>query len=136
MSSQDMKFSGEIFRKDHPMILACNRHLATILPVRLQYDSGGYKAGVVLARQTSGAASGTYTKYSDSAGSGIGTAAAILFQDVDVSDFADASDTVLARGIFGGEVFEDKVTGLDANGKTDLGSRSIVDASGAQILKF
>lgn len=129
----DAKINNELFRKDHPMILATNRHLATILPVRLAYDAGGYKAGQVLGRVT---ASGNYADYNDAGSGGVETAAAILFEDVPVELFPSASGTALARGIFGGEVFESKLTGLDANGKVDLGARSIVDATGTTILKF
>jgi hypothetical protein len=35
-----------------------------------------------------------------------------------------------------GEVYESLVTGLDANGKTDLKSRSVIDGSGNTILIF
>lgn len=133
MASNDAKTSQQIFRKDNPIILACNRHQAMLLPIRLAYNASGYKTGRVLARNST---SGFYQNYDDLAASGLNTAKAILFEDVPVEQFADSSDTQLARGIFGGKVFEDKLLGLDANGKVDLLSRSIVDATGAQILTF
>ncbi len=136
MAGQDMKFSGEIFRKNHPIILSTNRHLATILPVRLQYDAAGYSAGEVIARQTSGAASGTHLAYDDNASSGINVAVGILMEDIPVEAFPSSTGTQVARAIFGGEVFEDKLVGLDAAAKVDLKSRSIVDATGTTILKF
>lgn len=133
MSSLDAKFDGEIFRKDHPIILSGNRVLASILPVRLAYDSDGYLAGTVIARNTT---SGLYQKYDNGGSSGLDTAAAILFGDKAESDFASTGDSQAARGIFGGEVFQSKLTGLDAGAITDLGARSITDASGTQVLKF
>ncbi len=132
----DAKVKGEIFRKDHPIILATNRHLATLLPVRLVYDAGGYEAGRVVARLTSGPNTGLYGKYNNSGGSGLDTAAAILFAEVDAADFPSATGSAVARGIFGGEVFKDKLVGLDTAAETDLGARTIIDASGTQILKF
>lgn len=129
----DAKVNQEIFRKNHPIIIASNRHLASILPVRLAYNADGYVAGQVLARNTT---SGLHAKYDDGASSGLNTAVGVLFEDVPVEKFASSSDTVLARGIFGGELFEAKLTGLDANAKTDLKSRSITDARGVVTLKF
>lgn len=133
MANTDAKFSGEIFRKNHPQILAQNRHLASIMPVRLAYDAAGYKAGQVLAQNS---VSKEYAKYVDGAASGLGTAASILFEEHPVSDFESATGSVLAKGIMGGEVFEDKLTGLDAAAKTDLGARTIEDATGIKVLKF
>ena len=52
----DAEVNNSLFRKDWPVILALNAHLATILPVRLSYVAAGYKAGQVLA-YTSGTAS-------------------------------------------------------------------------------
>lgn len=129
----DSKFDTEIFRKDHPQILAANRHLASIKPVRLAYNASGYKAGTVLAKNS---VSGLFQAYNDAGSSGLNTATCILFEAVDVSSFADSSDSALARGIWGGEVFEDKLVGIDANGKTDLNGRSIVDSTGVNIFKF
>jgi len=129
VSSKDAAVNNEIFRKDNPMILACDRHLATILPVRLAYVSGGYKAGQVLGRNS---VSGNYEKYDNGASSGLDTAVCVLMHAATPA----SSDTELAKAVFGGRVYEDKLTGLDSNGKTDLKSRSIVDASGSQILIF
>lgn len=133
MSSLDIKFSGEIFRKDHAIILSGNRVLASLLPVRLAFVSGGYVAGQVLARNS---VSELYEKYDNGGSSGTDVAKAILFEDKAESDFASSGDTQVARGIFGGEVFKDKLTGLDSAAETDLDARTIVDASGVSILKF
>lgn len=129
----DAKVNNEIFRKDTPIILATNRHLATLLPVRLAYDALGYKAGEVVARNT---VTGMYQAYDDSASSGLNVAAGILFESVEADKFPSTTGSAVARSIFGGEVFKSKLTGLDANGETDLKARTITDASGVEILKF
>jgi len=132
MSNLDAKVKTQIFRKDFPIILATNRHLATILGVRLAYNVAGYSAGTVLARRTDG----LYAAYNDASASGLNTARGILFEDVVAEEFTASTGTAVARTIFGGEVFKDKLTGLDANGEVDLMARTIIDASGVSILKF
>lgn len=132
----DAKVKGEIFRQDHPIILATNRHLATLLPVRLVYDASGYEAGRAVARLTSGPNSGLYTKYNNAGASGADVCAGVLFAPVEAADFPSTTGTAVARCIFGGEVFNSKLVGMDANGITDLGGRVITDASGTAILKF
>lgn len=128
----DFFTSQEVFRKNHPMILANNRQLATIIGVRVAYDASGYLAGTVLARNS---VSGYYQAYSDIGASGIDTAVGILFHDIAVEDFNGLTSTA-AQMITKGNVFETKLIGLDANGKTDLKSRSIVDGFGNTILMF
>lgn len=125
----DAVSSTEIFRKDAPIILACNRHHATLLPVRLAFDAANYLAGQVIALNT---VSGLYVKYASGGASGTGTAAAILFEDASPA----SGDTDLARGIFEGIVFQGKLTGLDAGAITNLGARSVTDSTGVQILIF
>lgn len=133
MSSIDVGFSGEISRKDHPMILSSNRQLASILGVRLAYNSAGYPAGQVLALNS---VSGLYDKYNDSASSGLDTARGVLLRSVEEKDFVSSGDSQAAQVVFGGEVFKSKLTGLDANAETDLDARTITVAGGTQILKF
>ncbi len=122
--------SQEIFRKDHPMILASNRHLASIKPVRLAYDADGYVAGQVLGRNS---VSGYFQKYDSGGASGLDTATCILFEEVTA---AASSGTTIARGIFAGEVYKSKLTDLDSGAETDLKARTIVDATGIEVLKF
>lgn len=137
MGSQDMRFSGEIFRKNFPIILSSNRHLATILPVRVFYQASDLKAGTVLGVYTSGPRLGMYDVYNDSTGaSGLNAAVCVLFEDVATTDFVDSSDSQMYRGIFGGEVFYDKLTGIDAAAIVDLKARTFTDAAGPKILKF
>ena len=59
-------------------------------------------------------------------------ASAVLFTDVSSA----SGTTALERGIFAGEVYEDKLIDLNSQAKTNLGARTIVDADGTKILKF
>lgn len=136
----DAKVNNQIKRNDYPIIIALKRELATILPVRLQRNTADtFVAGLVLGRVT---ATGYYKAYDDAASDGSQTAVAVLMDDVALEDRPDsspsgaASGTSIGRGIFSGYLFKDKLTGLDANGITDLGAKTIVDASGVNILKF
>lgn len=133
MGKLDSSFSGQIFRKDVAQIIAQNRQLATLMPVRLAYNAAGYPAGQVLARNST---SGFYEKYNDAGASGLDVAKAVLNEEHQVSDFASSGDTTSAVGIFGGQLFKDKLVGLDAAGETDLKSTTIVDSTGVNILKF
>lgn len=136
MASLDVKYNSEVFRKDHPMVIATNRQSAVLLPVRVKWKSGGYQAGSVLARNTS---NGVYESYVDGTGSGVGTAACVLFEALAEGDFdaQSAAGSTTAVGIFGGcTVYVDKLVGLDAAAKVDLGAREIVDATGVATLKF
>ena len=128
----DAKFNNQIKRNDYPIIIALNRHLATLLPVRLVNTGGDYAAGTVLGRVT---ASGLYKAYNDSNSDGSEVARCILFEDVLAED-VPASTSAVARAIFAGYVFKDKLTGLDAAAIGDLYGKTIVDASGVNILKF
>lgn len=125
----DAVSSTEIFRKDNPMILACARAQALLLPIRLDYVSGGYKAGTVLGKNS---VSGNYGVYNDSASSGLNTAVAILFEAAEPA----SGGTDLARGIFKGNVFYDKLVGIDAAGVTDLKARTFADSTGVTLLTF
>lgn len=133
MSALNPGFLSEVFRNDNPIIIAQNRQLATIQAVALAYNASGYVAGRVVARNT---VSTNYENYSNSGSSGLDTAAGVLFESVDVSEFPSTTGTVLARVIFGGEVFKSKLTGLDTAAETDLGARTIIDVTGVSVLKF
>lgn len=133
--NHDAKVDNEIFRKDHPVVLACNAHQASLKGVRLaQEEEDGYQAGQVLVRNSG---TGFYEKYSSSSGSY--DAACILLHDVDpeaMSDDNGASGTALARGIFAGEVYLDKLVDYDSGVLSELKGREIVDAKGTEILRF
>lgn len=131
----DLVSSTEIFRKNHPIIIAMNRHLSTIRPMRVEFLSGGYSAGQVMAKRTS---SGLFGKYDNAAtGDGLDTAVCVLMEDVqDMVSGSGASGSDLARGIYGGIVFTDKLIGLDSAARVDLGAKNLLDSSGINLLKF
>lgn len=128
----DAKFSGEIFRKSHPIIIAANRHLAILHGVRLAYSATGYNAGKVLSRSD---VTGLYGAYDSAGVSGLGVAKAILLEEIKAEDMVAASGAV-TPALFGGEVYKSKLQGLDTDAETDLGAKTIIDGSGTQILKF
>jgi len=130
-SGLDFNTKQEIFRNNNKVLIARNRHLASLMGVRLAYDAAGYTMGVTLARNST---SGLYQKYNDAGASGINTAVGILYNDVPAA--SDGSSTDIGQMLVKGEVYESLVTGLDANGKTDLKSRSVIDGSGNTILIF
>lgn len=121
---------GEIFRKNYYAIFANNRHLATLIPVVLSYDSAGYKPGQTIARNTT---SGLWQKYNPSGASGTDTCVGVLLNEV--SDMPANSKDV-GQLIVKGNLFEAAVIGLDSAAKTDLGARSVVSATGDTILMF
>jgi hypothetical protein len=132
MSETGLDFSTkqEIFRHNSPTLIARNRHLASLMGVRVAYDAAGYAAGVLLARNST---SGLYQKYSDVGASGTDVAVGICYGDVPADA---ASGTDVAQMLVKGEVYEAKLSGLDAAAKVDLKSRSIVDGFGNTILIF
>jgi hypothetical protein len=130
MTSNFPRFDSEIFRNDRRIIIARNRGQASILPVVLEYDANGYKAGQVIARNTT---SGLWTKYVAAGSSGTDTAVGILLNDrLDLP----ASSVADGQLIIKGEVFESNCVDLDADAKVDLGARSVVSATGDTILVF
>lgn len=136
MASVDARFNGSIFRFDQPLVIAMNRSSAVLVGVRLRYQSGGYAAGTVLARNTT---DGFYQAYNDAGSSGINTAACILFEAHAAEDFdgTASTSTTTAVGIFGGcAVYKDRLTGYDANALTDLKGRIIIGASSDELILF
>jgi hypothetical protein len=136
MGRVDLTFNGSIFRKDFPVIIATNRASAIMLALRVRYQADGYIAGTVMARNTT---DGWFQAYDDGGSSGINTARCVLFESLAVEDFdaETALGSTTAVGIFGGcLLYKDKLVGLDANAETDLGAKTIIDASGTTLLKF
>jgi len=133
MSTIDAGFNPQIFRKDTIQVISTNRQLASLLPIRVVYNSAGYYAGTVLARNTT---SGLYQAYVNGGASGTGTAACILNRDINPEDFASSGDTQTSVGVFGEEVFTGVLIGFDGNAQTNLGAKQIVDALGTSIVKF
>lgn len=133
MASSDVRFVKDVSRVDRPMIIAQNRELATIMPVRLAYNASGYLAGTVLGRNN---VSGDFAAYSNAGSSGTDTATCVLFESAKAGEFDATTGTVLARAIFGGELYKDMLVGLDTDAESDLKARTIVDATNVNILKF
>jgi len=129
-SGIDFVTSGQIFRKDNRMVIAMNRHQASIMGVRMAYEANGYIAGQVLARNS---VSGLHCKYATAGSSGTDAAVGVLFNDV--SDMP-ASGTDLGQMIVKGQLFEDLLIDLDSAAKVDLGARSVINGSGVTILMF
>lgn len=138
MASVGPSFTQPIFRKDFVSVIATNRASAVLLPTMLRYNSSGVAAGTILARNTG---DGLYDPYVNGGPSGTGTAACILFEAHDASDWplsAQASSGAIAVvGIFGGcTVFKSRLPNVDANAETNLGAREIIDGNGVTLVKF
>jgi hypothetical protein len=136
MGSIDAGFKPEVFRKDFPQIIATNRWTAKLLGVRLAYDSDGYIAGQVLARNN---VSGLFQKYDDGGASGLDEAMCVLYESHPVNDFSpqEVGGTTVGVGIFGGcTLYEDKLIDLDEDAKTSLAGKTIIDASGVELFSF
>lgn len=129
----DFRTSGEIFRKDNRLVLARNRHLASIIGGRLQWQSGNdLVAGQMIALNTS---TNVYTSYNPSGASGTGVAVGVLFHDVPAPLATGTSD--LVQVILKGEVYKDALVGYDSGAATDLGAREVYDqATGKTIVLF
>lgn len=137
MGSIDARYSGEIFRKNHPIILAMRRDLAVIRPARVDNISAAYSAGQVLGRDP---ADGLFKKWSAVSGGSYDTVC-ILLEDLEypeafVEGETGVTGSALGRVCTQGLVFEDKLTELDAGAKTQLGGKTQVDADGVNVLKF
>ena len=127
----DFNTNQEIFRHDQVALFAMNRHLASIMGVRLAYSgaASGYAAGTVLARNS---VSGLFQSYNNAGASGTDVAVGVLAHPC-----APASGgTEAAQCITAGYLYESKLVGLDAAGKTDLQARTITGADGVAVLVF
>jgi hypothetical protein len=129
-SGLDFQTSTQVFRKDRRLILAMNRHHATIIGVRVAYDAAGYSAGQVMSRNS---VSGLHQKYNGSGSSGTDTAVGVLFNDI--TDMV-ASQSDVGQLIVKGELYHANCTDIDANAIVDLNGRTVIDGSGVTILMF
>jgi hypothetical protein len=129
-SGLDFQTSTQVFRKDRRLILAMNRHHATILGVRVAYVSGGYSAGQVMSRNS---VSGLHEKYNSAGSSGTDTAVGVLFNDI--TDMV-ASQSDVGQLIVKGELYYANCTSIDSDAVNDLKGRTVIDGSGVTILMF
>ncbi len=128
----DAKVNNQIFRKDHPIIIAKNRHLASIIAARLAHDTDGYQAGQVIARDDG---DGLFYKWSAVSGGSYDTVS-VLMEEVVGDAFTGTTGNCLARTIVGGEVFYDKLIEIDAQAITDMKAKIVYDATAEAILKY
>lgn len=89
------------------------------VPVTIAQNATPLAEGTILGKIT---ASGKYAVYADGASDGTQTAVGILAEYVDASG-GDKVSHMYLKGLF----VESELVGLDANGKSDLGSKSHTD---------
>lgn len=97
-------------------------HAETVTIVSTARDSGStptttLRAGLVLGRVTS---TGLYKEYDDSGIVGDAVARVVLLETVNLLNSAGSAANAVAPVHFAGYYDEDKLYGLDANGKVDL----------------
>jgi len=138
MNLLDPRFSGDIYHKNFPNIIASDRALAKIIGARLQYSDTAYVAGQVVGRVT---ATGYYDRYDDSATGGQQVAVGVLLDEVDNSAATGSGSGGYGTGsgrvcVGGCSLYYDKLTGLDANALTDMKARRVYDEFGTSLLVF
>lgn len=132
MGNMTPRFNPNVTRFDAPAILASRRDLASLKPVELAYNAGGYAAGTVLGQVT---ATKLWKAYLAGSSDGSQFPKAILFEDAPPANFPAAGTTSQNVGIFGGEVYYDKLVGIDAGGIAALNGTTWYQ-NDRQILKF
>lgn len=137
MGNVDIRFSGEIFHKNYPQIIASNRALAKLIGARFAYQSSSIAAGTVVARDTT---SGFYVPYDGNGSGGEEIAVGVTLDDVNYDASASGASgegTQAGRVCVGGaSLYYDKLTGIDAGALTDMHARVVVDISGTNLLEF
>jgi hypothetical protein len=139
MGQIDPRFSGNIFHKNYPQIIASDRALAKIIGARMAWQDDDVPAGTVVARRAS---DGYYVPYDDAVTGGPNVAVGVLLDDVVFPASATGSGpsgagTEITRVCIGGaSLYYDKLVGIDAAGLVDLHGREVVDAAGTNLLVF
>lgn len=136
MGSVTPNFQAPIFEYNQPLVIASNRNTAMIYGISLRYQANGYKAGTILARNTT---DGKYQAYDAGGASGIDAAIAILLDAYAPEDFTDATANgyTLANGLFGqATVYKSALTGYDSAALGDLNGKLIFVDGGIELLKF
>lgn len=132
--------SGNVYTPNFKSVIATKRELAVLLPVRLAPNtlSADYQAGTVLAQYNSSAGSlqNYYVNYVNSAGSAQGTAVCILNEFCSNQALTSAASTPLSVAVFSGILWKNLLVGLDSNAISNLGGKSITDATGNILFKF
>ena len=122
-------YNGEIFRKDHLMIFASNRHLASIKAINVT-PAEAHTPGQIMARDDG---DGVFKKFSAVSG-GSYTSVCVLMDEV-TTDEGDGSKAIL-RGIFSGELYKSALLDYNATALSDMGGKIVTDAQGDEILHF
>jgi hypothetical protein len=140
MANLDAKFSGQIFRKDNPIILAVRRDQAVIMGVRVAYDSGGYMPGQVLVRKVS---DGLFYKWSSASGATHDSTCVLFDQATDSDQLANnhgvltgVSGSTLLRALMKAVVYTDNLIDYDSGAKGELGAVNFVDSGSVNLTKF
>jgi hypothetical protein len=141
MGSQDALFSGSIFRKDNPIILACRRDLAAFMGARLVYSAYDYMPGQALVRVTS---TGLFDRWSNASG-GTYDSPCVLFDQVTNpaqqensagGTLSGVSGSTLARALIKGIVYTANLIDADSGFKTALKSIDRFDSAATQLTTF
>lgn len=139
MGSIDVRFSGDIYHKNYPQIIASDRALAKLIGARFAWQSSTLAAGTVVARVT---ATGFYVPYNDGGSGGAEIAVGVTLDDINYDASATGSGasgegTQAGRVCVGGaSLYYSKLTGIDAAALVDMKARVVVDISGTSLLEF
>lgn len=144
MGSQDALYSGQIFRKDNPIILACRRDQAVFMGVRLVYSAYDYMPGECLVRYSSGANSGLFDRWSNASGSSYDSPCVLFDQVTNPAQqennpggvLTGVSGSTLARAIMKGIVYTSLLVDFDSNFLTQIKGISLYDSAATEMTRF
>jgi len=118
------------FNKDGPTLsnefIVSPRVGAGIIKITVYGDdtlSGDLNAGQAMGLSDNGASSGYYVKYNDGSANGENVMRGLLVEPVPATTARGNQEGLLLVGF--AVVDESKTTGVDANGKTDMGDRIV-----------
>lgn len=144
MSTQDAFFSGQIFRKDNPIILACRRDQAVFMGVRLVYSAYDYMPGECLVRYSSGANAGLFDRWVNASGGSYDSPCVLFDQVTYPTEYANSnggtltgvSGSTLARAIMKGIVYTSLLVDYDANFLTAIKGVNVYDSNATEMTRF
>jgi hypothetical protein len=140
MANLDAKFSGQIFRKDNPIILACRRDQAVFFGVRVAYDPTGYLPGQCIVRNVG---TGLWQKWSAASGASNDSPYVLFDPCTDSAQLANnggvtagVSGSTLLRGLGKAQVYTNLLVDYDAAFKALIKSIDRQDSGGNLITGF